>query len=73
MSQAHVERLIGKLITDETFRTRFSNDPRALLYEESMILTDQELICVLRIDPATMEKMSKFIDPRLVRCCSDST
>ena len=73
MSQAHVERLIGKLITDETFRTRFWNDPRALLYEDRMILTDQELICVLRIDPAAVDKMSKFIDPRLVRCCWDST
>ena len=71
MSQVHVERLIGKLITDEVFRVRFHIDPQSMLLAEGLILTDQELVCVLGIDPSTLKQMAACLDPRLVRCCPE--
>ena len=71
MSQKHVERLVGKLITDEPFRREFSDDPEGALFRLGLKLTEQELRCILSIDPNALASMADQLDPRLVRCCVD--
>lgn len=68
MSQRNVERVIGKLVTDEAFRHRFAGDPRATLRElcESCVeLTVSELQALVSIDPGLLERFADAIDPRL--------
>ena len=71
MSQIHVERLVGKLITDEPFRREFSGDPGGALFRQGLKLTEQELRCILSIDAVALASMADQFDPRLIRGCVD--
>ena len=72
MAQTDVERLLGKLITDEPFRREFSADLQGALFRLGFKLTDQELRCILNISPAVLASTSNQLDPRLVRGCADT-
>ena len=72
MAQSDVERLIGKLITDESFRREVSADPQLALFRLGLELTDQELQCILNIPPAVLASTSNQLDPRLVRGCAET-
>ena len=68
MSQRNVERVIGRLVTDEAFRYRFAEDPDAALRE--MIECGAELTCLelqalASVDPRLVERIAKAIDPRI--------
>ncbi len=68
MSQDNVEKIIGRLATDEEFRRRFAEDPEAAL--EGAVARGAELTCCERralagIDPARVERFAEAIDPRL--------
>jgi hypothetical protein len=68
MSQRNVERVIGRLVTDEGFRHRFAADPSAALAEMSgcgMDLTDLERRALVSIDPNQAERFADAIDPRI--------
>ena len=70
MSQRNVERVIGRLITDEGFRRRFSADPRAALEDLTscgLELTGIELVALASIDPSLPERFADAIDPRIQR------
>jgi len=68
MSQRNVERVIGRLVTDEAFRRQFVTDPSAALGEvtrEGVELNDCELRALATIDPGAVGRFIAAIDPRL--------
>lgn len=74
MSQRNVERVIGRLVTDEGFRRRFAADPSEVLHE--MMETGCELTCleqraIVSIDPEVAAKFADAIDPRIQKVNSN--
>ena len=76
MSQRSVERVVGKLVTDEAFRHRFAQDREAALREataEGLELNACERQAITSLDIATLERLAQAIDPRLqkaeIGCC----
>lgn len=70
MSQPNVERVIGQLVTDEAWRSRFQRNPRAalqMIVERGFDLTPIELQALEDIDPGLLSKFSDAIDPCLQR------
>ena len=68
MSQPNVERVIGVLATDEGFRRRFAEDPRAALQqliEKGVELTVCERMALAALDPAEVTRFADGIDARL--------
>jgi putative modified peptide len=68
MSQGNVERVIGRLATDEAFRRRFTESPAAAIHEllaGGMELTCTEVMALSGIDAALVERIANAIDPRL--------
>lgn len=68
MAQRTIETLIGRLITDEDFRTEFLKDPERVLTslsERGAALSRVEIAAVLNTDPALWARMADAIDPRL--------
>ena len=68
MSQRNVENLIGRLVTDEAFRRRFSEDPGGALLEITecgVELTNIELRALVTIDARLAGMLAEAIDPRI--------
>jgi len=68
MSQRGVERVIGRLVTDEEFRRRFDENREAAIREiaESGVeLTCVEMRALASIDPRLMGRIADAIDPRI--------
>ena len=68
MSQKDVQRVIGRLVTDESFRHRFAQDPCAVLSEIvgcGLELTALEQQALASIHPAHAEHFADMIDPRI--------
>jgi hypothetical protein len=68
VSQANVERVIGKLMTDEAFRHRFLDDPESVLREltgAGMALTPCELSGLASLDADWLARAAEAVDPRL--------
>jgi len=68
MSQRNVESLIGRLVTDEGFRRRFSEDPGAALQEVAecgVELTSLEIRALATIDTRLFGMLADAIDPRI--------
>lgn len=70
MSQKTVERILGKLATDEEFRQRFRSDPEETLANSGRDpegLTPVEREALASIDPELLERFADALDPRLQR------
>lgn len=68
MSQANVERIVGKLATDEDFRREFRARPDRVvraLAERGLDLTRAELATLAALDPAAFDRFADALDPRL--------
>jgi hypothetical protein len=68
VSQRIIELLIGRLITDESFRAEFLLAPdRALraFCSGGLELTPTEIAALASTDPAIWERTADAIDPRL--------
>ena len=68
MSQRLIELLIGRLITDEQFRTQFLADPEhtlAGLSERGLELSRTEIAALVNTDPELWARTAEAIDPRL--------
>jgi hypothetical protein len=68
VSHANVERVIGRLMTDEGFRRRFASDARATLEEltaRGLALTACEVRGLASLDPRRIARLADAIDPRL--------
>ncbi len=68
MSQRNVERVIGRLVTDEGFRRRFFEDPARVLRDITccgLELTDIEVGCLAKIDPRVSVRFAESLDARI--------
>jgi Ribosomally synthesized peptide prototyped by Frankia Franean1_4349. len=68
MSQSNVERVIGRLVTDEGFRDRFAADPRVAIQgvmECGLELTRLEVEALASIDAGLLARIADAIDPRI--------
>ena len=68
MSQRNVERVIGRLVTDEGFRRRFAREPESALRETvgaGLELTECEMHALANIDARLVERFADALDPRL--------
>ena len=68
MSQRNVERVIGRLVTDEGLRRRFERDPRAVLtemVERGLELNPCEWKSLVGLDPTDLSRFANRLDPRL--------
>jgi hypothetical protein len=68
MSQVNVERIVGRLVTDEEFRRAFHEDPERVvrgLADRAFELTRAEVETLIALDPNTLEQFADSLDPRL--------
>ena len=68
MSQANVERIVGRLVTDEDFRHDFHVDPERVvrgLADRGIELTRAEVAALVTLDPRTFDRFADHLDPRL--------
>lgn len=70
MSQADLERLVGRAILDASFRKQLFRDPQETLRRAGLELSEQELDSVATMDMATMEAIAEGLYARLMRASS---
>ena len=70
MSQKAVEGLLGRLLTDPGFRSRFYMEPAATCRADSLDITGRELEAVLVVDQRHVDLFAEHLDPRIVRAAT---
>jgi hypothetical protein len=68
MTQSSVERVLGKLVTDEAFRRAFTENPLGTLAgctEEGAELNHCEVEALCALDSDLLARFAEAIDPRL--------
>jgi hypothetical protein len=73
MSQAAVERTLGKLVTDPAFRRRFFWDPAAASFSAGLELSGEELDALSRLPLEAIERFSTCLDDRICRCTLENS
>lgn len=71
MSHRDVERVLGRLITDESLRGRFAADAAGTLgelREAGLELTPCEAEALAALPAAPLEELARALDPRLEKC-----
>lgn len=71
MSQRHIERLVGRLLTDEELRSAFIRRPAETLDElsgQGWEISAVERDALLGEDPAIWRDLARRIPSRLQRC-----
>lgn len=71
MSQRHIEKLVGRLLTDEELRSAFIRRPAATLDElsgQGWEISALEREALLAEDPAVWRDLARRIPARLQRC-----
>ena len=71
MTQQAVERVLGKLLTDEAFRDRFFATPEAACWEAGLALSAVELEALARLSLEELARFADEIDERISRPCLD--
>jgi hypothetical protein len=71
VTQRPVERTIGKLMTDASFRARFFADPAASTWEAGLVLSPAELTALSALSRTAVIRFSETLDPRISRLCVD--
>jgi hypothetical protein len=69
MTQLAVERTLGKLLTDESFRERFFTSPRETVWAAGLRLSDIELAALSGLSRSALRSFSASLDPRICRLC----
>jgi hypothetical protein len=73
MSQQAVERAIGKLVTDESFRARFSADPARASLEAGLSLSATELVALARLSDEALRRFADVLDDSIRRHAGPAT
>ena len=71
MSHRTIERIIGRLLTDEELRLKFTRSPNRTLSElgdQGWELTRIEVDALLTMEIRLWSEVAARIDPRLQRC-----
>lgn len=69
MSQPSVERVLGKLLTDEGFRAAFFRDPWAASRSVGLELAAEEVDALRNIPARELVQLCRRIDDRICRLC----
>ena len=72
MSQQVVERTLGKLLTDESFRERFLTAPGVAALQAGRRLSDIELAALSGLSRSALCSFAASLDPRICRLCPES-
>jgi len=72
MSQQVVERTLGKLLTDESFRERFLTAPGVAALQAGLRLSDIELAALSGLSRSALCSFAASLDPRICRLCPES-
>ncbi len=67
MSQRAVEQAVGKLLTDEQFRSWFFKDPRRCSYLYGLELSPGELGVLVRIPRTDLAALGQRLDEQIRR------
>ncbi len=67
MSQEAVERILGRMITDERFHSQTTDSLEAACLQEGYRLTQAELRMLSQLDPGRIKEFAGWIDPGLCR------
>lgn len=67
MSQAAVEKALGKLITDECFRSRFFRNPAAVSFHAGLELSQAEVDALSRLPVEAIARFTACLDRRICR------
>ncbi len=67
MSQAAVERVLGRLVTDAEFRAEFFGEPAGVCRDYGLELTPVELSALLQVDEQALKTLATRLDPKIVR------
>ena len=70
MSQEAVERLLGRLLTDDSFRKRSIKSIKKLCRENGYDLNTNELSAINRDDIIRLEQVSQLLDKNIKRFSS---
>jgi hypothetical protein len=68
VAQRIIEMLVGRLITDEQFRSQFLRDPENTLLglcDRGLELSRTEIAALVNTDPTVWGRTADAIDPRL--------
>ncbi len=65
MTQAAVERALGKLVTDEAFRDRFFKEPAVASFEAGLTITRVELDALVRLPKKALARLNRLLDNRI--------
>ncbi len=69
MSQPSVERVLGKLLTDEGFRAAFFRDPWVASRSVGLELAAEEVDALRNIPARELVQLCRRIDDRICRLC----
>lgn len=72
MSQRAVEAVLGRLITDVEFRSRFFADPTEVCRENDVVLTPRETSALLQVSVQALHGLTAKLDPKIVRAALGS-
>lgn len=73
MTQDCVERVLGKLLTDEAFRNRFFAEPMEACRDAGLSLSPVELEALQRLSRDELARLGDDVDARISRPCLDPT
>jgi len=73
MSQQAVERAIGKLVTDESFRARFGAEPARASLEAGLSLSATELAALARVSHEALRQFADVLDDSIRRLAGSAT
>ncbi len=71
MTQAAVERALGKLVTDEAFRDQFFKEPAVASFEAGLTITRVELDALVRLPKKALARLNGLLDDRICRLSVD--
>ena len=71
MSQRDVERALGRMLTDTSFRRDFFRNPARACLELGVKLAPHEVDALLRVPPRRLASLAEELDGRICRLDMD--